>query len=321
MGDNMLDTRRAKIRKLVDIYYNVQKVRVSTDNQLREVGQNVQKAMKKEELNTQHFQEIETALNKYIEENLDPSHLKELENQIKQKLEPELQHVRIYTEFLADIKGIGPTLAGGLVSRLDPHEAPYISSFWKYCGLHVKNGKAAGREKGSKVEYNPFMKDHLWKVGDQFIKQRTPKYREIYDERKEKENNKLNQPLEFPHEGSKLSTNGPSMKKEDIVELAQTKGIEDVSDMTKIELAKAIRRENAKDCPMYEECVEDINAKADRADREPKVPPCAYHIDQRARRVMEKEFLKDLWIRWRKIEGLKVRESYHQAIQDSKQEA
>lgn len=43
----------------------------------------------------------------------------------------------IYTEFLADIKGIGPAMAGVIVSEIDIHKAKYPSSLWAYAGLDV----------------------------------------------------------------------------------------------------------------------------------------------------------------------------------------
>lgn len=42
--------------------------------------------------------------------------------------------------WLQKVRGIGPTLACKLLAHLDPHLAPYPSSFWAYCGLSTIPG-------------------------------------------------------------------------------------------------------------------------------------------------------------------------------------
>lgn len=187
------------------------------------------------------YAELQTALTNYIEWNLKPGRLKDLEGEIRKRLEKELETVDIYTDFLEEIKGISATLGAGLLSRLDPHKAPYPSSFWKFCGLDPKGAK--GRSRGEKIDYNPWMKTHMWKIGDSFVKQGTPKYRDIYDRVREEEREKLNDPISNPE-----------------------------------------------NCPMFEECMEEQIAKAERAGREPKDPACKAHIDARARRKAVKVF-------------------------------
>lgn len=49
----------------------------------------------------------------------------------------ELENHPIYTEWLQDIAGIGPALAGVIISEIDIHKATYPSSLWKYAGLDV----------------------------------------------------------------------------------------------------------------------------------------------------------------------------------------
>lgn len=58
--------------------------------------------------------------------------------------------------------------------------------------------------------------------------------------------------------------------------------------------------ENYKNCPLWQEgrC----KAKG--------TPACKQHIHLRALRKMVKRFLSDLWIKWRKLEGLPVTEPY-----------
>jgi hypothetical protein len=162
---------REKIRKLVEIYYDVQDVRIRTANRLRTVGE---------------------------VEGVDPDILKRLENQIKNYIKAEIKNIPIVKNYLRNIKGIGVILAGALISFLDIRKTDHASSFWKYMGLHVKDGKAVKRERGSKIDYNPKLKPFYWKIGKSFIRAKTPFYIDIYYKTKQEEIKKLNNPIENP---------------------------------------------------------------------------------------------------------------------------
>jgi hypothetical protein len=63
-----------------------------------------------------------------------------------------LEEIPIYA-WLKDQRGVGPALAGALISRLDPQRARHISSFWKYCGLDVAaDGRGRSRREEHLVE-------------------------------------------------------------------------------------------------------------------------------------------------------------------------
>lgn len=57
-----------------------------------------------------------------------------------------LEHIPIYMEYLRDVRGVGPALAAVLITYLDPAKARHASSFWKYCGLDV-GPDGAGRSR------------------------------------------------------------------------------------------------------------------------------------------------------------------------------
>ncbi len=110
-----------------------------------------------------------------------------------------LKDFPIYTAFLETVKGIGPAMAGVIISEIDITKACYPSSLWKYAGLDVAED-GAGRSKRKEhlvdVEYenkdgelaikkgitfNPFLKTKLVGVlGPSFLRSASP-YREIYD--------------------------------------------------------------------------------------------------------------------------------------------
>ena len=104
----------------------------------------------------------------------------------------------IYKHFLEDVKGVGPTMAAVIISGFNIHKAEYPSSLWAYAGLDVVNNKGRSRIKEHLVDqtyidsegneqtkkgisFNPFMKTKLIGVlGTSFVKT-NGKYREIYD--------------------------------------------------------------------------------------------------------------------------------------------
>ena len=113
-----------------------------------------------------------------------------------------LRDYPIYNDFLEPIRGIGPAIAGVVISEIDITRARYVSSLWKYAGLDVApDGRGRSRKKehlvvveytnksGEAAErvgitFNPFLKTKLVGVlGSSFIKQpaeRCP-YRGIYN--------------------------------------------------------------------------------------------------------------------------------------------
>lgn len=94
----------------------------------------------------------------------------------------------VYTDFLSKIKGISAILSSNLIKEFGYCEnAPYISSLWKYSGMHVEEGKAPKRKKGQQLEFSIKRRTMIWKIADSFMKQRSPIYREIYDKEKKKQ--------------------------------------------------------------------------------------------------------------------------------------
>lgn len=100
-----------------------------------------------------------------------------------------LKDFPIYTEFLEGVKGVGPAMAGVIISEFDISRARYPSSLWKYAGLDVApDGRGRGKYKEHLVDYayqdkegqeqtrkgitfNPFLKTKLVGVlGPSFLK-------------------------------------------------------------------------------------------------------------------------------------------------------
>jgi hypothetical protein len=172
----------------------------------------------------------------------------------------ELQRHAIYRDWLSVVRGVGPLMAGVILSEIDIHKCNSISALWKYAGVDVitytdeetgeyhEEGrcrkarhlvpKTYTNKKGEVKEtvgitFNPFLKTKMVGVlGAVFIKLGGP-YRDIYDNYKHRLQN---------HPKHKVKTKG--------------------------------------------------------------------HIHAMATRYMIKEFLADLWTKWRGMEGLEVRARY-----------
>jgi hypothetical protein len=107
-----------------------------------------------------------------------------------------LEEIPTYT-WLKDQRGVGPALAGALISRLDPHKARHISGLWKYSGLDVAaDGRGRSRREEHLVErtytnkagkqatrrgitYDPWLKSKLFVLAASFLRAKSP-WAEIY---------------------------------------------------------------------------------------------------------------------------------------------
>jgi len=153
------------IRGLIEDYYDIQKMRIEVENQLRS--------------SEQGLSQIEE---KFIRENVF-ARLKLIEKDIYKEMGRWVENEDIYCEWLGNIKGIGPVLATGLVSWIEnPDKFATISKLWAYSGLAVDgDGRAVRRKTGEKNNWNARLKTHLWKVGESFVKTKGG-YRELYDQ-------------------------------------------------------------------------------------------------------------------------------------------
>ncbi len=135
-------------------------------------------------------------VNQYIDlEKSETSHFKKLGNI--------LEEFQVYVHYLKGVRGVGPAMAGVIISEINIHTAKYSSSIHKYAGLDVaEDGKGRsmkanhlidveytdkdGNIKTKKsITFNPFLKSKLLGVlAGSFLKLNNEKYRKIYDDYK-----------------------------------------------------------------------------------------------------------------------------------------
>lgn len=172
-------------------------------------------------------------------------------------MEKVLMTFPIYAEWMHSIVGVGPAMAGVMLSEIDIVKSTRVSNIWSYAGLDVAaDGKGRSKRKehlvrraytkadGTEAErdsitFNPFLKTKLVGVlSTSFLRSKSP-YADIYQGYKHRQAN---------HE----------------------RQLDETTAWTKA------------------------------------------HIHRAALRYMVKMFLLDLYLNWRKIEGLPVSASYHE---------
>ena len=114
-----------------------------------------------------------------------------------------LRDYPIFTVFLDKVKGIGPAMAGVIVSEINISKAKYPSSLWAYAGLDVAaDGQGRSRKKEHLVErdytdkdgkpakrvgitFNPFLKTKLTGVlASSFLRSGNEQYAKVYNDYK-----------------------------------------------------------------------------------------------------------------------------------------
>jgi len=91
-------------------------------------------------------------------------------------------------DWLTSIKGLAAgSLAAQLVAQIDDiSKSRTVSALWRFSGWAVIDGKAERNQKGVKSPFNRKLKGVCWNIADQFIKQQTPVYIDIYYAEKER---------------------------------------------------------------------------------------------------------------------------------------
>jgi len=92
-------------------------------------------------------------------------------------------------EWVTNIKGLGEgSLAAQLLAQIDDIEKfDTVAKLWRFAGYAIIDGKAEKNQKGEKSHFNRKLKGICFNIADQFIKQQTPYYVDIYYAEKERQ--------------------------------------------------------------------------------------------------------------------------------------
>ena len=138
--------RDEEVRYLVDLYYQMQGVRIAAGNQISAI-------MKSD------TPEPNNVLGWCVDS------FKRLEGNIKKALDAYTDH-NPATIWAKSICGIGPVISAGLCAHIDITKAPTAGHIWSFAGLNPNQVW----EKGQKRPWNADLKTLCWKLGESFVK-------------------------------------------------------------------------------------------------------------------------------------------------------
>lgn len=168
----MTDRERREIRARVDLYEQIQKLRIAERNRewaLRRGIDSESASIKPTAVHSPISRELEK-----IEEKLELS--------IRAWVRKREDEMPILRELLR-IRGMGEVLAAYLVSTIDIRRAHTVSALWRFAGLGVVDGKAERPVRGQKLRYCKRLKVSCWRIAMSFLKSKSPYVRVYHDAR------------------------------------------------------------------------------------------------------------------------------------------
>lgn len=262
--------------------------------------------------------------------------LEDSEAQHFRRLGNVLTEYPIWTEFLEGVSGVGPAMAGVIISEMDIHKARYPSSLWAYAGLDVVGQWVLGDTRfvcGDRVAAE------AW-VAEGHVPERRPLVGDVDPNLVTFTADGPMLTVQFARAGFTVlgaydwvSSGGRSRKKDHLREVAYTDkngkpatrvGIT-FNPWLKTKLIGVLASSflRVRDSPYaaiyygYKHRLESHEvygtANDTKTDSDGKKLMSKGRRDNMAKRYMIKEFLKDLYKAWRPLEGLEVSPPYQEA--------
>lgn len=139
-----LNFNQRSVRDLVSTYYDLQDLRIMTNNRTKAL----QKSGSPHELVEYYTKQLK---------NLEVGLVKPLDNFAKEF---------VVGRWAQSQYGIGPVISAGLLAHIDISKAPTAGSVWRYAGLDP----TIKWNKGEKRPFNAALKTLTWKIGQSFLK-------------------------------------------------------------------------------------------------------------------------------------------------------
>jgi hypothetical protein len=196
---------------------------------------------------------------------------REQEKLLEKDMLKQLKRFPVYNEFLVKVKGVGPVSAGWIIAEFNIHIADTVSKLWQFSGMNP--GMVRGKKRVEKKDSYSFVVTDKMVRGDK----RTPGFVAPF-------NGRLRVAL--------LGVMADGFIK------AQNSYAMDYYYPYKN------RKENSASEVLH------WKSKGKPAAMVPWKDVSKGHRDSAAKRYMIKAFLKDLYVAWRTVEGLPVREPY-----------
>lgn len=209
-------------RIVAGAYYDMQQIRISTINRIRDVIRKKSEGIAFDEVEDKkkikdHEEKykdkelpkyldkmqkdgtITEKENKYIKRCIDIQHESEkIENKYKTAMMEYIGTEEVYIEFLEKVRGIGPVLSANLIKEFgDCSRYNNVAKLWAHTGNDVVGGVAPKKRKGEDLHFSPRLRTMTWKISDCLMKSNKGIYRGIYDTEKEKQFNRKYKPKEL----------------------------------------------------------------------------------------------------------------------------
>ena len=222
-------------RIVAGAYYDMQQIRISTINRIRDIIRKKLESVKFDEVEKKKKEKdylkkyedknlpfylkllekknkITAKEGKYIEKCMEIQHESErIENKYKVAMLDYIKTEKVYTEFLEKIRGIGEVLSANLIKEFgDCSRYDNVAKLWSHTGNDVVGGVAEKKRKGVDLHFSPRLRTFTWKISDCLMKSNKGIYRTIYNTTKEGQLNR-----EFK-KGELLEKYGKPYKKETV---------------------------------------------------------------------------------------------------------
>jgi NADH:ubiquinone oxidoreductase subunit E len=143
----MTPEQKQRVRHAISFFYDMQKLRIAAGN--RASGQTEDNEIELRNEDVVFFGAQSEGLNK-------------LEKDALGYVEKQLKGLNIYERWLKHQKGCGVTMSGFLISEIDINRCNTVSQLWAYFGLAVADdGHAQRRVKGEKSGFDPWRKSKV----------------------------------------------------------------------------------------------------------------------------------------------------------------
>jgi len=270
------------LNSLVRSYFDIQRARISLSNRVSAYDRGIA-GPREDRLHKGAF--IQT-----IDEQ--QGSLQESENQIAKKIEQEVKRYPIYVEWLSTVKGCGPMYSAVILTSFDIEIATTVSKMWQFAGLNP--GMVRGMKVVTKKDYKPEMGDFIREMEDRQGKKKIV-YRSYEMIRGDRRTPGFLSPFNGWLRTQLCGKLGPSFLK------AQSPYA--INYYYPLHVPKDRRPELGPGRLDVEKNICTATGKLWKDEREG-------HRAKAANRYMIKMFLSDLYVKWRTIEGLPVREPY-----------
>jgi len=173
-----LQTHEYEILRILRTFYDVQKLRVATELRVKQTKFSlcpnkhlIPMASERDKcpICGAPIQVVEIEPPKVLVDVL--AKLSTIEKDLYKELERAVEGHPLYLQYLQYVRGVGAATAAYLITVLNPARFETVSKMWKYCGLHVENGKAPHRTPEQPTGWNPVARTMMWRLGENFRRQ------------------------------------------------------------------------------------------------------------------------------------------------------